>query len=227
MNAQLASVGLPPCSLWRARTPPASPYGVMTAASAEATAQVVTASSGAAIAAVASSVMVSSVAGAVSGATASAAGGAGGAAAGGAGMGGAVGGAGGSGGAGLSGTSGAAAGLGALFALVDQVQFMAVCGRLGGDNASQPSRKFSSGIDWINLTPPFDIISVDTKENRREGTDTETSDSPYACQQVQGCSLCAGKVYLEKLIVCFGIMAIIYTVRSFCRWLSFRNFPGE
>lgn len=200
----------------------------MTAVSAEATAQVVTASSGAAIAAVASSVMVSSVAGAVSGATASAAGGAASAAAGGAGMGGAVGGAGGGGGAGLSGAGGAAAGLGPLFALIDQVQFMAVCGRLGGSNAPEPSRKFSAGIDWINLTPPFDIISVDAKEDRRKGTDETGTwfDSSDDCQHGRGCSLCAGKVYLEKIIVCIGIIVIVYTIRSICRWLSLRNFPG-
>jgi len=128
------------------------------------------------------------------------------------------GGAAGSAGAGAGGGGGATgAGLGPLFSMVNQVQFMAICGRAGGQNASVSNRAFSEGMDWINFSPPFEIVGGGGKRGRRA--------AESACD-VSKCGICVGKELVEKLISCFSALLLIFIQRWLCSAL-FRWYKEE
>lgn len=181
---------------------------------AKATAQMVTTAVATTIAAVTTSVVASSVAssiaGTAGGAAVSAAGGAAGGA--GAGVGAGV-------GAGEGAVGAASVGLGPLFAMVDQVQFMAVVGRVGGDNSSESNAAFSRGMDWINFSPPFAIFSASPPTN--------ASGSQRRARSPDGCHLDILLAFGEKVFTCAALLIFISLLRSLCCWLYMRHYPQE
>jgi hypothetical protein len=132
-------------------------------------------------------------------------------------VGGAAGGAAGGAGAGAGGGGAAGAGLGPLFSMVNQVQFMAICGRAGGQNASDSNRAFSEGMDWINFSPPFEIVGGGKGVRR----------SAESVCDVSKCGICVGKELVEKLIACFSALLLIFIQRLLCRELFRRYKEGR
>ena len=123
----------------------------------------------------------------------------------------------GAGGAGAGGAAGA--GAGPLVSMINQVQFMAICGRVGGEEADEGTSSFSAGLDWVNFSPPFEIVGGgDGSGGRREG--------PSSCD-VATCGLCVGKKLLEKLIVCAAVLALMFSLRWMCCTLYMRKYPEE
>lgn len=167
-----------------------------------------------------SQVQVMAISDMVSSLAASSTAAAGGAAAGAAGGGAAAGGAGGAGAGGAEAAGGAAgAGAGPLISMINQVQFMAICGRVGGEEADEGTSSFSAGLDWVNFSPPFEIVGGgDDSGGRRAG--------PSSCD-VATCGLCVGKKLLEKLIVCAAVLALMFSLRWMCCTLYMRNYPEE
>lgn len=182
---------------------------------AKGTAQVLTTAVATTIAAVTTSVVVSSVASSIAGTTGGAAGGAAGGAGAGAGAG--V-------GAGESAVGAVGAGLGPLFALVDQVQFMAVVGRVGGNNASESNSAFSSGMEWINLSPPVPLFSAIPSDN---SSASERRASEVKAKTSDGCKYNVMLLFAEKILICVALLVFIFLLRSLCCWIYMRHYPQE
>ena len=127
---------------------------------------------------------------------------------------------GGAGGAGAGGSAVAGAGLGPVFAMVDQVQFMAICGRVGGQNASQATSAFSESMDWINFSPP-DMFGAGGAGGRRAG-----GNSTSRCDKAT-CGWCVGSKFGQKIIVCVGILVFIGSLRWGCCALYMRRYPQD
>ena len=186
---------------------------------AKGTARVLTTAVATTIAAVTTSVVVSSVASSIAGTTGGAAVSAAGGAAGGAGAG-----AGAGVGAGETAVGAVGAGLGPLFALVDQVQFMAVVGRVGGNNASESNSAFSSGMEWINLSPPAPLFSAIPSDN---ASASERRASEVKAKTSDGCNYNVMLLFAEKILICIALLVFIFLLRSLCCWIYMLHYPQE
>jgi len=100
---------------------------------------------------------------------------------------------------------------------------MAICGRVGGSNKSVTADAFSEGMDWINFSPPFGIVGGGGGEGVRRdgaGSGTETCDK-------ETCGLCVGQKFFDKVIVCVGILGIIFGLRWVCCSVYMRHYPHQ
>ena len=126
-------------------------------------------------------------------------------------------------GAGESALGAVGAGLGPLFALVDQVQFMAVIGRVGGDNRSESNSAFSSGMEWINLSPPIPLFSASPSDNASASERRAREVKP----QTAGCNYHVALQFGERIFICVALLVFIFLLRSLCSWIYTRRYPQE
>ena len=105
--------------------------------------------------------------------------------------------------------------------MVDQVQFMAICGRVGGQNASQATSAFSEGMDWINFSPPGNMFGVGGGGGRRAG-----SNATSTCDKA-ACDWCVASKFGQKMIVCVGVLLCIGSLRWFCCTMYMRRYPED
>jgi len=158
---------------------------------------------------------------------------------GGGGLGGGLGGGGGGGGGGPgggaagggAGAGGAAAGAGSV-ALISQVQYLNVAGKIGGSNASKSLATFSGGFGWANMEVPMaDQVypwrsqqpanGSSTKKQRRSSGTMMSYKSLKECAvnasycEEQVCSFDAIAPSVEKLISSATLMFFTFLGRSF------------
>jgi cysteine-rich repeat protein len=118
-----------------------------------------------------------------------------------------------------AGTGTASAGMGAMFSLVDQAQFLAIIGRVGGRNATEETLAFARGLDWVNFSPPFNIFGGSGGASRARRLWI-----PEGCG---GCDSCVAIRFGEKLVVGVSVLVAISSLRAMCSCMYMRHYSSD
>lgn len=87
---------------------------------------------------------------------------------------------------------------------------------MGGNRASNGTEAFSKGMDWINFSPPTSIIASSSgRRQRASGRDSN------------GCSYEMLTKLGDKIVVCAGILLVIFLLRSLACYLYMRQYPDQ
>ena len=121
---------------------------------------------------------------------------------------------------------------GANPAVVDQVQFMAIVGTVGGSQADPSAQAFSSGFGWANFEFGSGEVPEDASQRRQE----KRIEKKHTCSQIDDEMLAwfqmliaSGPVskFFQRQMTCGAILLCLYAVRSFCRRAQMWYWPDE